>query len=67
LRIFLRTFRYIGLGKNQIGTVPFIDGINRPVFLDANGRQFVLDDDGQPVFGTRVYIDEPLILDMSNR
>jgi hypothetical protein len=30
------------------GSIPFIDGILRPVFLDADGRQYVLDNDGKP-------------------
>jgi hypothetical protein len=44
----------------QIGVVPFVDGITRPVFLDEDGRQYVLDeDDGQPIYGVWLLIDEP--------
>jgi hypothetical protein len=45
----------------SIGETPFIDGTIRPVFLVADGRQFVLDADGQPVYGVWVYVDEPVI------
>jgi hypothetical protein len=45
-----------------IGEVLFVDGVARPVYLDADGRQYVLDDDGQPVHGTWLYIDEPEIV-----
>jgi hypothetical protein len=45
--------------SHQIGVVPFIDGISRPVYLGADGRQYVLDDDGQPVYGVWILIDEP--------
>jgi hypothetical protein len=46
----------------SIGSIPFIDGIPRPVFLDMDGRQYVLDNDGNPVYGSWIYIDEPLIV-----
>jgi hypothetical protein len=45
-----------------IAFIPFLDGITREIFLDADDRQFVLDDDGQPVYGRWVYIDEPEIV-----
>ena len=45
-----------------LASVSFLDGITRPVFLDLDGRQFVLDNDGQPVYGFWVYIDEPQII-----
>ena len=48
-----------------IAFVPFVDGVPRPVFLNADGRQYVLDDDGQAVYGVWVLIDEPLILTAS--
>jgi hypothetical protein len=50
-----------------IATVPFTDGVERPIFLDAHGRQYVIDDDGNRVYGVWVYVDEPLIVDASNR
>jgi len=37
---------------HSIGTRTFTDGSVRTVFLDLAGRQFVLDDDGKPVYGT---------------
>jgi hypothetical protein len=47
---------------NPIGETPFIDPITRLVYLDADGRQYVVDADGQPVYGAWVYIDEPDIV-----
>jgi hypothetical protein len=47
------------MSAHQIGLVPFIDGITRPVILGADGRQYVLDDDGQPIYGEWILIDEP--------
>lgn len=37
--------------KRPIASVPFVDGVERPVYLDADGRQLVYDDDGMPVAG----------------
>jgi hypothetical protein len=34
-----------------IGRVPFTDGVTRDGFEDKNGRQWVVDDDGEPAFG----------------
>jgi hypothetical protein len=48
---------------NPIGETQFIDGITRPVYLDADGRQFVLDDDSNRVYGFRINIDEPIIVE----
>ena len=45
-----------------LASVLFIDGVTRPVFLDVDGRQFVLDDEGRPVYGVWVYVDEPEIV-----
>lgn len=36
----------------------FTDGANRPVYLDTDGRQFVLDDDGQRVYGVWILEEE---------
>ena len=46
-----------------IAAIPFIDGRTRDVFLDADGRQFVLDAGGEPIHGVWIYIDEPEIAD----
>ena len=46
---------------NPIGSIPFIDGVVRDVFLDTDGRQFVLDNFGQRVYGAWIFIDEPEI------
>jgi hypothetical protein len=50
------------MNTRQIGFATFIDGVTRPVFLDADGRQSVLDDDGQPIYGVWILIDEPEIV-----
>jgi hypothetical protein len=50
------------MDEKPIGSIPFTDGIARPTFLDAGDRQYILDDEGQPVYGVWVYIDEPEIL-----
>ena len=52
------------MDENPIGSIPFADGIARPAFLDAGDRQYLLDEEGQPVYGVWVYIDEP---EMVNR
>ena len=41
-----------------IGSIPFTDGATRPVFLDADGRQYILGDDQNRVYGVWIYIDE---------
>jgi hypothetical protein len=48
------------MDEKPIGSIPFTDGIVRPVFLDAGG--YILDDEGQLVYGVWVYIDEPEIV-----
>lgn len=35
-----------------VGSRPFIDGSTRPVYLDANGRQYILDHGDTPIHGT---------------
>jgi hypothetical protein len=50
------------MNAHPIGIVPFIDGITRPVILGADGRQCVLDDDGQPIYGVWILIDEPEVV-----
>lgn len=46
-----------------IASIPLMGGVTRPVYLDADGRQYVLDDNSRPVHGVWVYIDEPMIVD----
>ena len=36
-----------------IGYRQFVDGTRRPIYLDAKG-QYVLDDDGERVYGVRL-------------
>ena len=50
------------MDEKPIASIPFTDGIPRPVFRDAGGRQYILDEEGQPVYGVWVYIDEPEIV-----
>ena len=35
----------------RLGRLPFVDGVTRDVYEDAGGRQFVLDDAGDPQYG----------------
>ena len=37
----------------------------RPVYFDADGQQYVNDDDGTPIHGEWIYIDEPEIIEPS--
>jgi hypothetical protein len=51
-----------------IAHVHFVDGVRRPVFESIDGRQYVLGDDGEPVYGTWFVpsdgdIDWPAIVD----
>jgi hypothetical protein len=49
----------------QLGERQFADGTTRPVYRDDDGRQFVFDDDGEPVYGTWLHPDEykePMVL-----
>jgi len=55
------------MNGRTIGERDFTDGTRRPVFLDADGRQFV-SDEGQPVFGVWLLTDDvlteaPIIVD----
>jgi hypothetical protein len=46
-----------------VGRVPFTDGIERDVFVNADGRQHVIGYDGEPVYGVWLPpADEPLIV-----
>ena len=50
----------------QLGKRQFTDGTTRPVYWH-DGRQFVLDDDGEPVYGTWVHPDEycePIVIEL---
>jgi len=42
--------------NTPLASVSFIDGVTRTVFLDVDGRQYVLDNDGNPVYGSWIYI-----------
>jgi hypothetical protein len=46
-----------------VGRVPFVDGVTRDVFEDANGRQWVIGYDGERVYGVWLLpADEPVII-----
>jgi hypothetical protein len=47
------------MNAHQIGVIPFIDGVTRSVYLNADGRQFVFDDDGKPIYGVWLHVDAP--------
>jgi hypothetical protein len=51
-----------------IAQVDFVDGIRRPVFEQLDGRQYVLSDEGERLFGVWFIppdggIDLPVIVD----
>jgi hypothetical protein len=49
----------------QLGERQFTDGTTRPDIRDEDGRQFVLDDYGEPVYGVWHHSDEyqePVVL-----
>lgn len=46
----------------RIGDLEFVDGQTRPVFLDDDDRQYVLGDDGEPVYGVWISLDEPIFV-----
>jgi hypothetical protein len=50
------------MDAKPIATVPFIDGIARDVYFDLDGRQFAEDDDGTPIYGEWILIDEQEIV-----
>jgi hypothetical protein len=43
---------------SPIASIPFTNGVVRLVFLD-DGRQHLLDNNGKPIYGVWIYIDEP--------
>jgi hypothetical protein len=50
-------------GERAIGHVRFTDGAERQVNEDAGGRQYVLDDQGEPVCGVWLPpADEPVVV-----
>jgi hypothetical protein len=42
----------------QLGELQFTGSTTRPVYRSDDGRQFVLDDTGEPVHGTWLHPDE---------
>ena len=51
------------MDAKPIATVPFIDGTTRDVYFDLDGRQFLQDDDGTPIYGEWILIDEPEVIE----
>ena len=46
-----------------IGRVSFVDGATRDVYEDADGRQWVVGNDGERVYGAWLLpADEPLVV-----
>jgi hypothetical protein len=46
-----------------IGAREMTDGTTRQVLEEEDGRQFILDDDGLPVYGVWLLPDEPTAFD----
>ncbi|HEV8061374.1 MAG TPA: hypothetical protein VGP68_15960 [Gemmataceae bacterium] len=42
----------------QLGERQFTEGTTRPVYRDDDGRQYVLDDEGEPVYSVWLHPDE---------
>jgi hypothetical protein len=57
------------MSDGVVAHVDFADGQRRPVYQDAAGRQYVVDDDGEPVHGVwyipRDECDAPIVVDTS--
>ena len=51
-----------------IGRVPFVDGVNREVYEDADGRQLVTGYAGERVYGVwLIPADEPMVFDCRDK
>lgn len=48
--------------ETPIGSFTFVDGITRTIFLDQHGRQYARNQNGIPVFGIWLFIDDPAIV-----
>jgi hypothetical protein len=51
----------------QLGEREFTDGTTRPVYRSDDGRQFLLDDDREPVYGVWLHpdeYDEPIVIQL---
>jgi hypothetical protein len=50
--------------ERVIGRGLFTDGLERDVYEDADGRQYVLDSDGDRVYGQWLWpADEPVVVE----
>jgi hypothetical protein len=43
----------------RIGSRFFVDGVKHDAFVGDDGRQYVLDREGNPIYGVWIYIPEP--------
>jgi hypothetical protein len=51
-----------------VGRVPFVDGVPRDVYEDADGRQWVVGYDGERVYGVWIIpADEPVLIVMEGQ
>jgi hypothetical protein len=51
-------------GRRVIGERRFLDGSTRPVFEDAEGRQYVVEDEGNTAYGVWLPpADEPTLVE----
>jgi len=49
--------------KRIIGTRKLADEVTVPVYQDDSGRQFLIDDEGQVIYGVWMLMEEPAVLD----
>jgi hypothetical protein len=52
--------------RQPVALIPLTDGVERDVHQDKDGRQFVMDDEGDKVYGYWILMDdsdEPAIVD----
>ena len=49
--------------NGNIGRCKFVDGTTRDVHRDADGPQYVIDDDGRDVYGVWILDDDALMGD----
>jgi hypothetical protein len=53
-----------GSKPRPVGRVPFVDGVAREVYEDADGRQWVVGYEGERVYGVLlVPPDEPMVVE----
>jgi hypothetical protein len=53
--------------RMQLGDRQFMDGTSRPIYRSNHGRQYVLEDKGEPVYGVWLPPDEyqePVVIEL---